>query len=276
MNNVILGDGLSGLVIAAGLYHEGKTFTIYGNGKYKAPEILLLKTNADYWQVDDVYTNDWLIQTYFEYFHIKDNKLNRKKYLKVVKIGYMSDDSRITSEPSKKDLNNYYKKQGRVKTESSMSDSKNMFVAIDLKLVYEHLKELFAKHIKIQEVDNKFLDTLQELKHTRVYNTIIPSENNNPESSEYIKKEENDIGEYDYVYDCRLDTKSKRFTKHFTEYFEEVPNEDLIKIKNYYTTPTIYEKRIIKKDSKWIDISRNATKTQLKVEDIISYMIETA
>ena len=45
-------------------------------------------------------------------------------------------------------------------------------------------------------------------------------------------------------------------------------------IKNYYNEPAIYKTYNPKKDFTWIDISRNATHTQLKQEDIIKYILE--
>ena len=43
MKNIILGDGITGYVIAACLNYNNEKFQIYGNGKYSPPAILLLK-----------------------------------------------------------------------------------------------------------------------------------------------------------------------------------------------------------------------------------------
>ena len=46
MEYIILGDGMSGLIIAATLDYLGKDFIIYGKGEYKSPPIMLLECDA--------------------------------------------------------------------------------------------------------------------------------------------------------------------------------------------------------------------------------------
>lgn len=270
MERIILGDGISAYIIATCLETRGIYFTIYGNGKYKAPNILLLE-----------YDNNYLKNRYFNIFNIYDDDI--EKYIKHVKIGYMKDYDEIINSPDETMLSNYYRKQTRVASAASMSNGKTSFDAIDLKKIYYKLKDKYSKYFIEKEITTDFVEELKSQKHTIIYNTIIPTDKNNNECSiEYIRPTNNWIineflsSEYDYIYDCRLNTRIKRYTKETVEYRMK-PAESvkpLIEIKNYYFPPKIYKESNMKNNSFWYDISRNATKTQLKQEDIIKYVLE--
>ena len=265
--NVIIGDGIAGYTIAACLDYLGEDFTIYGNGKYKAPEILLLKTNLD--TLDD--TSDEKANKYFEIFGIE----NKREFLKEINIGYMTADNHITNYPTKGALKDYYEKQGRKKSKSSMSDGKQSFIGIELKKVYPILVDKYKdKFIKF-EITRDTLEELSSKGNINIFNTIFESSFSTSQPTfEYIVKEENNIGNNDYVYDCRYYTGIKRFTKHYTEYFKAPLDKEYFTIKNYYDSPQISMWKGLEKDSVIFDISRNATKTQLKVEDIINFLIK--
>ena len=64
MRNIILGDGITGYIIAACLNYNNETFKIYGDGNYKAPSILLLKCKT----YNDI----------FDYFNIFEIPFNAK------------------------------------------------------------------------------------------------------------------------------------------------------------------------------------------------------
>lgn len=260
MNNIILGDGITGYIIAACLNYNNETFTIYGNGKYKPPSILVLKCK----DINDV-------REYFNIFEIPFTSKNIKKYTKVTKIGYTTDFKNIYDSPTDDMKRAYLKKQHRAITTSSMSDSLNNFISIDLKLVYKHLKNKYSDRVIKQNVDkNKF----NNLKNTIVYNTIFPTEcNNNQPHIEYIKLNENNMDDYDYIYDCNEISKIKRITATNTEYIVK-PKEYDFELINYYNEPKIYSTTNAKNNFTWIDISRNATKTQLKQEDIINFVVK--
>lgn len=265
MKNIILGDGITGYIIAACLDYNNEKALIIGDGKYKAPEILLLK-----------YKNKEMLEEYFHIFGIDYTDENIKKFTRKIKIGYTNDFCKtIVSKPTQEMIDDYLKKQDRESTNSNMSDNLNNFNAIDLKLVYNHLKTAYkkwykcTKNIKIQNFPVNF-----GKNNVTVYNTIFNTEFNDYEPSiEYICTAKNDINNYDYVYDCNKNSRIKRYTKYTTEYISNPGYYDFT-IKNYYNAPAIYSKCNIKNNITWIDISRNATKTQLKQEDIIKYIVQ--
>lgn len=259
MNNIILGDGITGYIIAACLDYNNEKATIIGEGNYKAPSILLLK-----------YKNDEELEEYFHIFGIDYTDENIKLYTKDINVGYTIDNCEtIVSEPTQDMINNYLIKQHRDTTESSMSDGINKFKAIDLKLVYEHLKKHYEKWHKKEKISTDIF----YLENATIYNTVFPTKANNFEPSiEYICTNKKDIQDYDYVYDCNLNSKAKRYTKDYTEYANYISDYNF-EIKNYYNSPQIYCAYDSKRNFTWIDISRNATKTQLKQEDIIKYLV---
>lgn len=265
-SNVILGDGITGYVIAACLDYLGEDFTIYGNGKYKAPEILLLKTNLD--NFSD--TSDDVANRYFEIFNIKD----REEYLSQVNIGFMTADSHTTFYPTKSALRDYYTKQGRKKSKSSMSDGKQSFIGIELKKVYPLLVNKYKDKFVKTEITRDTLEELSSQGNINIYNTIFETNSNNFQPTfEYVVKEENAMTAT-YIYDCRYYTDIKRFTPHYTEYFKAPINKEYFTIKNYYESPQIYVSNNTKNNTIIYDISRNATKTQLKIEDIIKFLLK--
>lgn len=267
--NIILGDGIAGYVIAACLDYLGEDFKIYGNNKYKAPDVLLLKTDIPYPLKSSEINNYPKANEYFKIFGI-ENKLD---YLAEIKIGYMTTDDYITYNPSYGVLRDYYSKQGRKKSSSSMSDGKKSFVAIKLKDIYNLLADKYKEHHITSEITRDMLDEFSSTSNMNIYNTIFETSSNlNQPTFEYVVKEENP-NVIDYVYDCRYYTKIKRFTKHYTEYFEAPLNKDYIVLKNYYAEPKIYANTNTKNTTIY-DISRNATKTQLKIEDIIAYLLK--
>lgn len=261
MENIILGDGITGYIIAACLDYNNEKFKIYGDGNYRPPAILLLK-----------YKTKEELQHYFYIFGIEYNDENIKEYTKKIKIGYTSNNCKtILDEPNQAMINEYFQKQFRDCTKSSMSDGINLFYAIDLKKIYVKLKERYNKYF----IDCDINDVIDDFKsNVNIYNTIFPTRLNNYKPSiEYICARNNDLKGYDYVYDCSMVSKVKRYTAKYEERISEGDYYDF-KINNYYESPQIYMTFDPKSNVKWFDISRNATKTQLKQEDIINYLVK--
>lgn len=262
-NHYIIGDGLSGLIIASCLRHKKiKNIDIIGDGRYKAPSVILLK-----------YKSKAQLKKYFEIFKIDMTEENINTYTKKIRVGFMNDE-KVLDVPTPEMLEVYYKKQRRKQTDSSMSDGLSSFNAILLDKVYTKLRDDFSKNIVNEDIDFLFIDRLKEMPNSVIYNTIIPTEANiNFAKKEYIEKAETSLGTYDYIYDCRKKTSIKRISDGCIEHIRFPWLSNLTKIKNYYKTPTIYTAHDVKLNSTWIDISRNATKTQLKQEDIIDFII---
>lgn len=259
MKNIILGDGITGYVIAACLNYNNKDFIIYGDSNYHAPAVLVLK-----------YKNYDERDFYLHLFEIEITPENIGKYTRRISVGYTIDNTTIVDTPTKEMISDYYAKQNRIKTNSSMSDSVNSFDAIDLRLVYEHLKNKYSKKVIKKKVDIDKLPT----ENVNIYNTIFQTKLNNYEPSiEYISVSVNDTKGYDYIYNCNKFSRVKRITPGFIEY-ESSPGHFDFTIKNYYNEPEIYVTHKPKSNFTWFDISRRATKTQLKQEDIIKYLVE--
>ena len=259
--NVILGDGITGYVIAACLNYNNETFKIYGNDSYKPPSILLLRCK-----------NKGEIRHYFHIFEIEYNDKNIKRFVKEINVGYTNDFLKIiVDKPTEEMIDNYLEKQHREKTKSAMSDLKSKFLAINLYEVYFHLRDKYKKrHVKVNNVRN----IMHAIKATTIYNTIFETSLNDYQPTyEYIVFEENEIGKYDYVYDCNKKSDIKRYTSKTIEFIKE-PIEDCVTIENYYNEPRIYTINKPKSQTSWVDISRSATKTQLKQEDIINFLVK--
>lgn len=231
MKRVIIGNGISAIVIAICFDRLGIDYEIYGSGTFVPPPLLILKNDK---------------------YHLFDN-IQRKK----VKVGYLHDGTIYDIIPTEEVKAEYFKKQNRQVKSSSMSDGLNEFYAIDLKDAYNSFdkSKIIDKKVSLDDFD----------KDTTIYNTVFPLHNDNCEYL-YIVPEINDTGEYSYIYDCNLSSDIKRITPSSTEYIK--PVQGSIKVKNYYEEP-----KIIRKDNV-IYISRNASCTQLKIEDIINYIME--
>ena len=130
------------------------------------------------------------------------------------------------------------------------------------------------RNIEISPAEDHINDIVDNFKsNVNIYNTIFPTRLNNYEPSiEYICASNTDLKGYDYVYDCNMLSKVKRYTTNYEEHISDEEHYDF-KIKNYYESPQIYMTFDPKSNIKWFDISRNATKTQLKQEDIINYLV---
>lgn len=261
MNYVVLGDGISGYIIASYLKNKHKKVLIYGNGKYNPPSILILKCNN---------IND--IKKYFKIFGIKYNSKNIKKFVRPILIGYTDDYCKtIYNIPTEEMKKNYLLKQKRNVTVTAMSDSLNSFLAIDLKLVYEYLKKKLEKNVIYADIEKW---QFENIKNCKVYNTIFETTlNDNKPKHEYITENIYNIQHYDYVYDCNINSNIKRISKDYIEHIKS-PGTYIAKINNFYEEPRIYTITNIKSQSSWVDIGRTATKTQMKQEDIIQYLID--
>ena len=258
MNNIILGNGLSGLIIASILDYYEQDFEIYAFGKYTPRNIALLKYNSE---VE--------LQLLGNILQIKDIK----KYTKHVKIGYKVGNI-ITNTPQPFMIDDYLKKQNRTLANSSMSDGANEYDAILLNEVYDILYKRYNKKIKEVFISKEVLDNLLTLENINIYNTIFDTKcNDNKPELECVVEEKNDTGDYDYIYDCSSNYNIKRYTPTTTEYCNDYNVYKYRTVKNYYDEPKIYKTNYTKNNINWYDISRNATKTQLKQKDIIYYLI---
>ena len=231
MKRVIIGNGISAIVIAICFDKLGIEYEIYGSGTYLPPPLLILKEDK---------------------YHLFDN-IPRQE----VKIGYLHDGTIYDIIPSEEVKVEYFKKQNRKIKSSSMSDGLNKFYAINLRDVYDAFdtSKIINKKVSLEDFD----------KDTIIYNTVFPLYDDKHDYL-YIIPESNDTGEYSYIYDCNLNSDIKRITPSSTEYIK--PVQGSIKVKNYYEEP-----KIIRKDNV-IYISRNASCTQLKIEDIIDYIMK--
>ena len=260
MKNIILGDGITGYVIAACLNYNNEKFQIYGDGKYSPPAILLLK-----------YKNQAELLEYFNIFEIPYTIENIDKYTKGIRVGYTNDFKTILDKPTPEMKRNYLEKQNREATPSAMSDDLTTFYGIDLKLVYEHLKKKYKKYVINCDIKK---EKFEGLVGCTVYNTIFPTRfNNNEPSIEYILVDKTDLEGYNYIYDCNKNSRIKRMTPECVEYISNPGHYDFT-IKNYYDAPRIYTITDPKTQSTWVDIGRTATHTQTKQEDIIKYIVK--
>lgn len=260
MKNIILGDGITGYVIAACLNYNNEEFKIYGNGKYSPPAILLLKCK---YQAELLH--------YFNIFEIPYNAKNIDKYTKSIRVGYTNDFKTILDKPTPEMKRNYLEKQNRKETATAMSDDLTTFYCIDLKLVYEHLKKKYKKYVIYGDIKKEKFESLVDCT---VYNTIFHTKfNNNEPSIEYILVNKTNLKGYNYIYDCNKNSRIKRMTPEYVEYISNPGHYDFT-IKNYYDDPRIYTITDPKNQSTWIDIGRNATHTQTKQEDVIKYIVK--
>lgn len=263
MKDIILGTGISGFIIAACLDKLNKDFTIVGNLNDKSSSILYLK-----------YNNEKELKLYFDIFNIEYNDNNIKEFTKKVRVGYLWTDGIIYESATDVMIEGYYHKQHRDCTKSGMSDGINTFNAINLHKIYILLKDRYLSKVINTHVDTNILNSLiHKYNPTTVYNTIFKTICNcNNGSTEYVRKELSMPNGFDYVYDCRPNSIIKRYTETEVELIV-YDGSNVIKVNNYYESPKIYSTYDVKRNTTWIDISRKATKTQLKQEDIIKYIL---
>lgn len=257
MKHIIIGDGLSAYVVAACLDYRNEEFVIYNSGKLTTlPPILLLK-----------YKNTEELKRYFKIFKIDYTNHNVSKYTKKINVGY-SYRGVIYNTITDEMRTEYLAKQNRTGVNSSMSDNLNSFNAILLDKVFEKLKSYYS-------ADS--ISNMTFAKDCKVYDTINLTNNcaGLIEYNEYLVASNNDLLEFDYVYDCNLDSPIKRYTKYYTEYIKQpIDNfNHFIRITNYYGSPKVYTAYDIENKVEFVYIGRRATKTQTKQEDIIAYML---
>lgn len=228
----IIGNGISAVVISYCLEKLNIEHKVYGSGVFYAPELLYLKNDK------------------YELF---------SKYSKeLVTVGYIDDSGNVTDTLSDDMYKNYLAKQNRQVTNSAISDGLSTFEAINLKQFYNDFDKLkiIDKRVSLSDFNTSDI----------ILNTVFPFDENKEPNWLYLKTAKNDIGDFSYIYDCR-NNNIKRITKNTIEYIS--PQEDTIKIKNYYDSPEIKFKDNV------VYISRNASQTQLKIEDIIEYIFNT-
>ena len=226
----IIGNGISAIIISHCLNKLNVEHKIYGSGVFYAPELLYLK--------NDKYA------------------LFSKYPKELVTIGYIDDSGNVTTTLSDDMYKNYLAKQNRQVTDSAISDGLSSFKAINLKQFYNDFdkSKIIDKKVSLSDFDTSDI----------VLNTVFPYDESKEPNWLYIKNTKNDTQGFSYIYDCR-DNDIKRITKNTIEYIK--PQENTIKIKNYYDSPEIKIRDNI------IYLSRNASQTQLKVEDIIDYIL---
>lgn len=251
--NVIVGNGISAYIIAACLNYQHKDFTIRSNRKMMMPSIMLLK-----------YQNTAQLKFYFDIFNIEYNEENIAKYCKKIKVGYLYKD-KIYDSLNDEMKQSYLIKQNRNNTSSALSDNTQNFNAILLHKIAEKLQQDYSKYVQFDEI---------ELKNNTIFDTNKSITFNEDYFDEYIVNEcDIDLLDYDYIYDCNLNSPIKRYSMNCTEYITK-PEKQHFHIINYYNSPKIYDVYDVKNNTRHVYISRNATQTQVKQEDIIKYMFK--
>lgn len=245
MKVLIKGAGITGMLLCDVLKDLRPDFEINVLGKEETKkEIPLL---LDLSQLD------------FEVKAIKE--LTKKK----IKVGYTNDGLKtITSEPTEEMLEMYYQKQGRTKTSSSMSNSKKDFYAVDLRKWYDLALNRCHKFMTKGKIDESEYDIVFETKNPCDLLVDVSGE------KEYLLMEDNKLKGYDYVYDCS-DNDIKRYNSKCTEFLHQSV-QGMIVISNYYRSPIVLSEYDIANQLERIYISRNATKSQLKVVDALNYV----
>ena len=251
MNNVILGSGASAYVIAACLDYCNQDFAIISSTKdLYMPPIMLLKCNESE------------LELYKQIFCLP----NISDFLQHIKIGYLFDGT-IYDTMSDKMKAMYLAKQSRKQTSSSVSDSLSSFYALRLDKIVSILQQRYANKLKVC----KFTEQDYMLDESVVvYDTMFPIDSDSKQQFEYIVQScDIDLLDYDYVYDCNVESKVKRYSKDCTEYIVK-PNCKSIQLANYYDEVKVYEYC----NGRYVKLGRRATKTQMKQEDVIRYMLK--
>lgn len=245
MKILIKGAGITGILLCDVLKDLRPDFeiTILGKEELKKDIPLLL----DLSQLD---------------FNVKSiNELTKRE----IKVGYTIDKLKtIISEPTEKMLEMYYKKQNRTKTSSSMSNSKKDFYAVDLRQWYDLALNRCSKFMTRGKVDESKYDIVFETKNPCDLLSNITAE------KEYLLVEDNNLKGYDYVYDCS-NNDIKRYNAKCTEFLYESVR-GMVTIMNYYRNPVVLSEYDIANKLERIYVSRNATKSQLKVVDALNYI----
>lgn len=241
MNILIKGAGITGMILCDVLKTEHPNWNITVEGYITVP-------------------NDYPLFLDLSQINFEPSSLAHLPKRKV-KVGYTKNNLRtIMSEPTEEMLQMYYKKQGRVKTSSSMSNSNTQYDAIDLKDWYDYASNKWSELVK-RTVKGEF-DIVFETKATF---DLLDAKR----ESEYIVVKQNNLKGFDYVYDCS-DNDIKRYNEKCIEYTQQVPNA--MKISNYYGTPRVVTQFDTATNCETIYISRNATKSQLKIVDALNYI----
>lgn len=243
MNVLINGAGVSGMILCDVLrtMHPEWNISVQGNKSKIGSYPLLLDLDQITFQPDAF--------------------SNLKK--RTIKVGFTNDGLKtIVEEPTDEMLEMYYKKQGRKKTSSSMSNSKKSFKAIDLRDWYEYSwkrnKDLVHK--------------VQTGQYDLIFETKLDFDHVGWKSeTEYIVMKDFDLKGFEYVYDCS-EMSVKRYNKNCVEMLTKV--DDAIRVQNFYGEPKIFTSYDVKTKCETIYASRNATKSQLKVVDVLNYINE--
>lgn len=244
MKILINGAGITGMLLCDVLkdLHPEFEIDIYGKSEMKKDIPLLL-------DISQLRFKSKLI-----------DQLTKRK----IKVGYTDNKLKtIVSEPTEEMIDMYYKKQNRVRTSSSMSNSKKDFEAIDLRKWYDLATNRCEKYITKKANLASHYDIIFETKNPCDILNEISSE------KEYILVEDHNLKGYDYVYDCS-DNDIKRYNAKTTEMIK--PSHDTVVITNYYRSPVILSEYDVANNLERIYISRNATKSQLKVVDALNYV----
>lgn len=254
MKHYLIGNSVTSYVIAATLDYLHYDFNIMLNDRpLQVPPILLLK-----------YEGDEELHTLFKIFKLEPSITNIEKYTKRIKVGYLYD-GKIHSELTDSAKTTYLKKQKRTNSASNVSNSINSYSAILLNKIVPFLQDRYS-HTLVNEIPSE---------NAIIYNAMYNEKYSKNVYFEYITKEKIDLLDYDYVYDCDEHSKIKRYTQHFIEYIEKPTHIESFKIKNYYNEPTIYTTYNVLNNVTTTDISRLATQSQLKQEDVIKYILKT-
>lgn len=179
-----------------------------------------------------------------------------------IKVGYTKNGLRtILEKPTDEMLEMYYKKQGREKTSSSMSNSNQEYEAIDLRDWYELAKKRCGSL-----VEDKVKGEFDIIFETKANCDLI---DNVKKEKEYILPKQCNLKGFDYVYDCS-NNDIKRYNPKCVEMLK--PTADTVLVSNYYRSPRIFSEYDTTNGIERIYVSRNATKSQLKVVDMLNYV----
>lgn len=149
----------------------------------------------------------------------------------------------------------YLKKQGR-KYDKNTFQFESSYQAINLIKLINKIK---------LNIDVLNEDRIPETDCIEIRTNIQVEKPN--DSKEYIRYQFNDLGEYNYIYDCNEDSNQKRICKNFVELISKEENSK--ELPNYYSKPEMYISYDFRNNKYIIYLGRFATKTRIEQKEII-------